>query len=111
MKLSVITLPEAEADIYRSAQWWAAHRSAEQALRWWNGIWPVIDSLAERPEQWPLAAESDDFPFEIRERHYGLGSTPSHRIIFTIRVDQVYVLAVPNTAEDRLRPSDVAPLP
>jgi plasmid stabilization system protein ParE len=111
MSFTVITLPEAEDDLYRDAIWWAQHHSLEQAQRWWDGIWPVINALADRPEQWPLAPENGAFEFELRERHFGLGARPTHRIFFTIRADKVYVLAVNNAARDKLKPGDIGPLP
>jgi hypothetical protein len=36
--------------------------------------------------------------------HYGVGSRPTHRAVFTIADDFVLVLAVRHGAQDQLRP-------
>jgi hypothetical protein len=109
--MTVITLPQAEHDIYLSAQWWAEHHSQEQAQLWFDGIWSMIRALDDRPQQWPLARENDAFPYEIRERHFGVSSRPTHRIIFAIRDETVFVLAVYHGAHDVLTPLDVPNFP
>lgn len=108
MTFSVITLPEAEAQIDEAFGWWAEHRSLEQALRWFDGMWAAIHSLNDRPDQWPLARENGEFDFDVREYHFGLGTTPTHRIIFTIRDDSVFVLAVWHTSREDLRREDIS---
>lgn len=107
MTLPVITLPHAEDEILESAQWWAKHRSPEQAQRWFDGVWDVIHSLGDQPNRWPLARENPDFPYEIHEYHFGLGSHATHRIIFTIQDAGVIVLSVYHTARDVLTPDDI----
>jgi plasmid stabilization system protein ParE len=112
MTFRVILLPRAEADIEANAQWWATHHSAEQAARWFDAIHEQLKSLAVFPESNGLSAESEDFPYEIRDKLLGLGSRPSYRAVFTIKDDAVYVLTVRRSAQDFVRPDDVdAPAP
>lgn len=71
----VSILPQARDDIDRNAAWWADHHSIEQALRWTNAIHDQLEMLQGSPEHHSLAAENDEFPFEIREKLIGLGSS------------------------------------
>ncbi len=90
-----------------AADWWAAHRSANQAADWYAGFSASIESLAEDPERCPLAPEDGRFPYEIRDLHYGLGSRPTHRAVFTIRGDMVLVLTIRHAAQADLSEGDL----
>ena len=106
MSLDVIVTPRAEDDLRQSTQWWAENRDPEQAGRWWYGILEKIESLAENPDRCPLARENPKHPHELRELHFGLGSRPTHRILFTIRPDRVVIVAVRHAAQDDWNPED-----
>jgi plasmid stabilization system protein ParE len=99
MSLPVILQREAEDQLVASARWWAEHRSAEQAERWYVGFLETIETLADNPERCPLARENAAFPYELRELHYGLGSRPTHRALFTIRPEAVVVVSVRHAAQ------------
>jgi plasmid stabilization system protein ParE len=103
----VIISIRAEREIQESALWWATNRSAEQASRWLHGLDQKLQSLAEAPTRWPLAAENGQFAYELRELHFGIGRHPTHRAVFTIAEDLVLVLTVRHTAQDELRPEDL----
>ncbi len=107
MSRSVIILPRAKADLHDAAAWWAEHRSSEQALRWYEGFIDALESLADQPERHPPARENERFPYDIRELHYGLGSRPTHRAVFTIRPDAVVVLTIRHAARADISPEDV----
>ena len=107
MTFAVIILPEAEETIFESASWWATHRSRQQAERWFDGIYAAIDQLQHRPERCPLAREHEYFATEIRELHFGLGSRITHRVIFTVRGNRVFVLAIRHASQDDLKPGDL----
>ena len=55
----------------------------------------------------PLAFENPDFLYELREAHFGLGSRPGYRILFTVIDDTVNVLAVKAAEEDWITPDDL----
>jgi len=55
-----------------------------------------------------LALENREFPFEVRELHYGLGSKPSHRALFTVSSDRVYVFLIRHLAQQNITPGDVS---
>lgn len=107
MTYAVVVTEQAAREIEESAEWWARERSIEQAERWYTGIRLAIATLAEQPERCPPAAEDGEFPYPLRELHYGLGSRPTHRAVFTIVKQTVVVLAVRHGAQDKLHPGDV----
>jgi plasmid stabilization system protein ParE len=79
--------------------WWAKHRSREQADRWYEVFWQSILSLEQDPERCALARENGRWPYELRQMNFGLGSRPTHRIVFTMRYDRVVVLRVRHLAQ------------
>jgi plasmid stabilization system protein ParE len=97
----------ADRELNAAADWWAQHRSPQQAARWYTGFSEAIYSLAENPHRCPLARENDCYPFEIREVHYGLGSHPTHRAVFTIRLDAVVILTIRHAAQADLTEDDL----
>jgi plasmid stabilization system protein ParE len=98
---------QARSEIDRAFAWWAENRSREQAVKWYNGILASIESLGGNPDRCALARESERFPYEIRELHFGLGSRPTHRVVFTIRRDTVVVLTVRHAAQADISLEDV----
>lgn len=106
MKYTVSILPQAESDLERNARWWAEHHSVELAAKWLHEVRAQILSLSELPESKAVSPENGGFPYEIRDKLLGLGSRPSHRAVFTIRDDTVFVLTVRHAAQDRLRTDD-----
>ncbi len=79
-----IKIPErVKQDIRRNANWWSEHHSTEQAQAWLDAAFAKFETLDRFPESHPLAYESDEFSFEIRKLHFGAGSRPSYRAVFT----------------------------
>jgi plasmid stabilization system protein ParE len=101
---------EAYDDVSRNAEWWARHHSVEQAQRWFAAIHAKIDTLKTSPELHALADENPDYPHELREALFGLGSRPSYRILFTVIDDEVIVLTIRAAEQDSIKPGDL-PLP
>jgi plasmid stabilization system protein ParE len=107
MTFAVVVSEQAAEEMERAATWWAEKRSVEQAERWYAGMRAAIADLRIEPQRLPFAAENGDFPYELRELHYGLGARPTHRAIFTIVKQTVVVMAVRHAAQDRLRSDDI----
>src|SRR5205823_3527542 len=103
----VVLSRRAERELEAAADWWAEHRSPSQAARWYAGFSEDLASLTLNPARCPLAAENGRFPYEIRELHYGLGSRPTHRAVFTIRGDIVLVLTIRHAAQAELTEEDL----
>jgi plasmid stabilization system protein ParE len=104
MRYIVVTTERAAREIEDATAWWARERSVEQAERWYQGIRAAIAGLATSPERWAIAAERERFPYELRELHFGLGSKPTHRVLFTIVGNTVLVVTVRHAAQNRFRP-------
>lgn len=107
MTYRVVFTQRASQEMDAAADWWAAHRSPQQAARWYAGFSDAIFSLFESPERCPLARENGRFPYEMRELHYGLGSHPTHRAVFTVRPDVVLVFAIRHAAQEDLAEDDL----
>jgi plasmid stabilization system protein ParE len=107
MIYQVIIAARASRAIQQHIDWWARERSANQARRWYKGIKKAIASLKKSPERCNLAAEHEEFPFELRELHFGLGARPLHRIVFTILEEQVIAVAVRHTSQRSLQIGDI----
>jgi plasmid stabilization system protein ParE len=107
MKLQVVLSPKASTSLHQSAQWWADNRSPEQAQRWYDGFVAALDSLGTNPHRCGLARENRRFSYETRELLYGIGSRPTHRAVYTIRPDMVFVVAIRHVTQDDLAADDV----
>ena len=107
MSYRVVFTQRAERELEHAADWWAEHRSVIQAAKWYEGFSDAIASLTDKPQRCPLAPENGLFPYEVREIHYGLGSHPSHRAVFTIRPDLVLVLTIRHGAQADLTADDL----
>lgn len=99
MKSRIVVRPRAEEQLESAARWWAEHRSEDQAEAWYTGFVKAIKSLHHDAQRCPLAIENEAFPFEVRELRYGLGRRPTHRALFTIRPDMVYVFLIRHLAQ------------
>ena len=109
MTYRVVVSQAAKIELRDAARWWAEHRSADEAQRWYDGFLKALYGLEQWPESHPLAAENDDFKFTIRELHYGLSFRPTHRAVYAIVGDCVTVLAVRHAAQRRIAPDDISP--
>jgi plasmid stabilization system protein ParE len=99
MNPPIILSPKAEQQLEDAIAWWSKNRSSLQAERWYAGFVRSFKSLAQSPDRYQHAAENAEFPFEVRELRYGLGKRPTHRALFTIRPDMVYVLLIRHLAQ------------
>ena len=107
MTLPVVVGPRADAQIDQAFAWWAKHRSADQANQWLQGILAAIEGICENPARYSKYSESQRFPFDVREMHFGLGRRVTHRVLFTVRPECIYVLMVLHLARDAVGPDDL----
>ncbi|MCA9267737.1 MAG: type II toxin-antitoxin system RelE/ParE family toxin [Planctomycetales bacterium] len=102
--------PEAEDAILENALWWMQNRSAQQGERWFDAIYDAIRGFRDRPQKWPLAPEASVLGMPIRELHFGIGTRPTHRILFVCRDDDVVVVAIRHVSQKDLGEDDVSPV-
>jgi plasmid stabilization system protein ParE len=103
----VIISGPAKRDIQAAHDWWAEHRSAEQAGRWYRGIFAAMKTLERSPERCTMATERDLLPQGVRQLLYGLGRKRTHRIVFAVDGDEVIVFRVRHTSQAALKPDEL----
>jgi plasmid stabilization system protein ParE len=108
MKYRIVVDPRVHDQLRQACRWWAEHHSAEQAERWYNGFADAIQTLGDNPHRHGLAPENESFPIEVRNLLYGIGHKPTHRALFAIRPDMVYVFSVRHLAQKPLTPDDLS---
>ena len=98
MKYKVVFRAEARDEAVEAAGYIADQGYPETALRWYDGLEEAIASLASMPARCPHAREHGLIPHvELRQLIF-----KSHRLIFTIRGDEVHVLHVRHVARENL---------
>jgi plasmid stabilization system protein ParE len=105
VRYKVIFRPEARDEALDAADYIAEHGSPDIALHWYEGLEAAIRSLESMPARCGYAREHEAFPgVELRQLVY-----KSHRMIFTIRENEVHVLHVRHVAQANLEamPDDV----
>lgn len=96
-----ITAP-AEEDIQKNYQWWRDNRDPDQAEQWYNSIYPAIASLSQMPRRCAFAREQTMHSGELRQLYFGIGRQATHRIVFTIEDQTVFILAVLHQRQSNL---------
>jgi plasmid stabilization system protein ParE len=101
VKYEVSVTSRAKRQLAESALWWAENRDSTQALRWLDGFEAAISSLADNPERHGVARENDlyELPYVVRQLVYGVGKRPTHRAVFEVRSNIVYVVAIRHLAQ------------
>jgi plasmid stabilization system protein ParE len=99
MTYDVVISSRAQQEAQANHDWWAKHRSAQQAASWYDEFMKAALSLERDPDRWAVAAENDRFPYQIRQLNFGIGRKPTHRLVYTIRSNEVVVLRVRHLAQ------------
>jgi len=99
---AVFIAEPARLDLQQHHNWWAEHRSAEQAARWYAGFFKALLQLEAHPERFRKAPEDGLWPFVVRQLNFGIGRRPTHRALFVVRSNEVVVLRVRHLAQDAL---------
>lgn len=93
MAFHVEVSAEAESDADAILEWLISQHAGETGIRWFLALDDAIASLATYPKRCPLAAESVQFPFEVRQLLYG-HKPHVYRILFAIDGETVNVLHI-----------------
>ena len=95
MKYRVVFRDAARDEAVEAAAYIAEQGYPETAIEWYQALEAASASLSEQPLRCSYARENDAIPgVELRQLVF-----KSHRIIFTIRNDEVHVLHVRHTRQ------------
>lgn len=97
----------AKDDIARNRDWWAEHRSAEQAGRWFLGVEAAVLELAETADRYGYATEGSLRRAGVKQVSFGLGRRPSHRILYAIKGEEVVIYRVMAFKQDAIGVDDL----
>ena len=101
MKYRVKYAQTARQDMRDISAWLTRRGSRAVALKWSRELRVKVTTLKEFPLRCPLAAESENFPVEIRELLDG-GRPNTYRILFTVEGETVNILYVHHAAREEL---------
>lgn len=93
MAYKVRITPLAIQDIEQATDYYLQQASPTVSSRWLDGLQVAVSGLGRYPLASSLAPENDDLDFEARQVLY-----QSHRVVFTVEGDEVYVLRVNHQA-------------
>lgn len=98
----VRVLPEADRDIDQNYLW-IAKRSSEGAASWYRRLLEVLRTLKSEPFRYGLAPESAVVGREIRHVNFKTRRGRLYRLLFEVRVNDVFVLHVCGPGQRLLR--------
>ncbi len=100
MNYQVLITPSAKADIFEINAW-LLENYPDTAEKWLFGLSQTVTSLSKFPERCPVSPESE--AFDVTVRHFIYGKKPhTYRILFSIQNDQVFILRVRSTKQQKL---------
>jgi plasmid stabilization system protein ParE len=79
----------------------------ETADRWYLSFLEALLQLEANPEIWPLAPETSEFPFDLRQFLFRTKSRRANRALFTIIGDEVRILAIRRPGQPLITKDDV----
>ena len=109
MNYRVLFTSKSRLEFYNAALWWAEHRDAEQAGLWMEQFQTAIDSLKEHPERHAVIHENDlcQWKHVYRRILFGLGKRPTHRAVYRVADDTVYIVAIRHVSQADMTPDDI----
>lgn len=79
----------------------------ETADRWYFSFLEALLRLEQHPKAWPIAPESDEFPFELRQFLFRTKSRRANRALFVIAGTEVRVLAIRRPGQPLITREDI----
>jgi plasmid stabilization system protein ParE len=83
----------------------------EAAEHWYFGFLEALLRLEQNPEAWPIAPESGEFPFELRQFLFRTKSRQANRALFAIAGSEVEFLQYAGPVSHCLQPTMSASVP
>jgi plasmid stabilization system protein ParE len=108
MKYEVVLSDRAARELAEATAWYVRRSQSEEiGQRWHEGFVELIAGLCASPDRHMLAPESDRFPVNLREVHYGSGRRKTHRAVFSITGRRVDVVTIRHFSQRDLTPDDL----
>jgi plasmid stabilization system protein ParE len=107
MGFEVVVTSRAQWDL-NEARTYIARYAPETAETWYVEFLKALCDLENHPETYPIAAEGEDLPFELRQFLYRTRSGRVNRALFTIVGSQVRVLAIRRPGQRAVSPGGSA---
>ena len=101
MAFRVEPTAQAQGDLHGILEWLLEQGAGEAGLRWFFKLEDAIASLADFPHRHPLAPESKEFSFEVRQLVHGR-KPHQYRVLYTVDGDTVAVLHIRHGRRRRL---------
>jgi plasmid stabilization system protein ParE len=105
--LRVVVSPQALRDLTAQFDWWREHRSPQQAARWLDAALERIEQVGSSPDAHPRSQEADELGVELRDCLFGLSRRVTHRAVFQIRANTVFVITVRSVSQGPLTADDL----
>ena len=100
MSYQVELAPRARQDLREIIAWYVERSgSLDVADRWADGFFETVDTLRVDPTRHPLVREIASLDTDVQEVHYGSGRKKTHRILFEVIGDRVFVLRIRHFAQ------------
>jgi plasmid stabilization system protein ParE len=97
---------KAEQDLVDVLRWFQSQSATQAGADWFVRIQEATKNLRNNPAGYPLAAESENLAFELREMLFGK-RRGQYRVLFVIDVAAVVVLHVRHAARDAATEDDL----
>ena len=109
MTYQVSLTSKCELEIAETALWWSENRNADQALAWFEGLHETLETLRENPARLAVFREQSlyDWKYTYRRILFGLSKKPTHRAIYRIQDETVYVVSVRHLSRKEIEPGDI----
>jgi len=92
---------QAQQELEGILDWLLEQGAGETGLRWFFKLEDAIASLSGLPHRCPLAPESKEFPYEVRQLVYGR-KPHQYRVLYTIDGETVVVLHIRHGRREHL---------
>ena len=105
MNYPVLFVQRAEQNILAALTWYQKN-APDVSARWHKSLNSTLRRLRENPDRFPLAHETETFPYRLREVLFGAGRRKTHCILFVVRPNAVVIYAIRHVAQNDFDPLD-----
>jgi len=96
----------ARRDDRTTAEWYDLQRGG-LGERWADALDDTFDSIESNSLQFGLAIEADSIGIELREALFGAGRRITHRVIFEVHNEEIWIYAVRHVAQSEITEAEI----